>query len=364
MAPFADLDTTWFALIGLLWAGYFLLEGFDFGVAIVTPLVAADETDRRICLNSIGPVWDGNEVWLLTAGGATFAAFPLWYARLFSGFYLALFLVLLALIARGVSFEFRGKLDSARWRRTWDWANFLGSLVPAIVWGAAFTDLVHGVPLAPGGRYFGGLTGLLHPVAIVGGLASLALFAFHGSVFLSLKTSGELRARARRVAFAIGLAATVLVGATVAWVAAAGRPAAQGSISGAFPLGLAVVATAAIAAACALVRRGREGWAFTSTGLSVLLAMGAVFARMFPEVMPASNRAVNGITIGLAASQHNTLVVMTIVAAIFVPFVLAYTAWTYWVFRQRLTRPAATGTTAAANGPPPAKAIAPAPGNA
>ncbi len=133
MAPFADLNTTWFALIGLLWAGYFFLEGFDFGVAIVTPLVAADETDRRICLNSIGPVWDGNEVWLLTAGGATFAAFPLWYARLFSGFYLALFLVLLALIARGVSFEFRGKLDSPRWRRTWDWANFAGSLVPAIV---------------------------------------------------------------------------------------------------------------------------------------------------------------------------------------------------------------------------------------
>ena len=214
MAPFADLNTTWFALIGLLWAGYFFLEGFDFGVAIVTPLVAADETDRRICLNSIGPVWDGNEVWLLTAGGATFAAFPLWYARLFSGFYLALFLVLLALIARGVSFEFRGKLDSPGWRRTWDYANFVGSLVPAIVWGAAFTDLVHGVPLADG-RYSGGLIGLLHPVALAGGLASLALFAFHGSVFLSLKTSGELRARARRVAFGFGVAATVLVGATV-----------------------------------------------------------------------------------------------------------------------------------------------------
>ena len=193
MPRFADLNTTWFALIGLLWAGYFFLEGFDFGVAIVTPLVAADETDRRICLNSVGPVWDGNEVWLLTAGGATFAAFPLWYARLFSGFYLALFLVLLALIARGVSFEFRGKFDSPRWRRTWDWANFAGSLVPAIVWGAAFTDLVHGVPLAPDGRYYGGLIGLLHPVALAGGLASLALFAFHGSVFLSLKTSGDLR---------------------------------------------------------------------------------------------------------------------------------------------------------------------------
>ncbi len=364
MPRFADLNTTWFALIGLLWAGYFFLEGFDFGVAIVTPLVAADETDRRICLNSVGPVWDGNEVWLLTAGGATFAAFPLWYARLFSGFYLALFLVLLALIARGVSFEFRGKFDSPRWRRTWDWANFAGSLVPAIVWGAAFTDLVHGVPLAPDGRYYGGLIGLLHPVALAGGLASLALFAFHGSVFLSLKTSGDLRARARRAAFTWGIAATVLVGTTVAWVALAGRPATPGGISGTLPLVLGVLASVAVAAACVVVRSGRDGWAFVSTGLAILLAMAAVFARMFPEVLPASNRAANGITIGAAASQHNTLVVMTIVAAIFVPFVLAYTAWTYWVFRQRLTRPPAAGTSAGANAAAPAKGIAPAPGSA
>jgi cytochrome d ubiquinol oxidase subunit II len=364
MAPFADLNTTWFALIGLLWAGYFFLEGFDFGVAIVAPLVAADETDRRICLNSIGPVWDGNEVWLLTAGGATFAAFPLWYARLFSGFYLALFLVLLALIARGVSFEFRGKLDSPGWQKTWDWANFAGSLVPAIVWGVAFTDLVHGVPLAPDGRYYGGLIGLLHPVALAGGLASLTLFAFHGSLFLSLKTSGALEARARRAAFAFGVAATVLVGATVAWVALAGRPATPGSISGILPLLLGALATAAVAAACVIVRRDRAGWAFTSTGLAILLAMGAVFARMFPEVLPASNRAVDGLTIAASASQHNTLVVMTIVSAVFVPFVLAYTAWTYWVFRQRLTRPPDVGTGAASNAPAPANGVAPAPGSA
>ncbi len=198
--PFANLDTTWFALIGLLWAGYFFLEGFDFGVAVVTPFVISDETDRRMCLNTVGPVWDGNEVWLLVAGGAMFAAFPLWYARLFSGFYLALFLVLVALIVRGVSFEFRGKGDRPGWRKTWDVANFVGSLVPAVVWGVAFTDLVHGLPLAADGRYNGGLIGLLHPIALVGGLASLSLFALHGSVFLALKTTGDLAHRARRAA--------------------------------------------------------------------------------------------------------------------------------------------------------------------
>jgi cytochrome d ubiquinol oxidase subunit II len=348
MAPFADLDTTWFALIGLLWTGYFFLEGFDFGVAIVAPFVSSDETDRRLCLESIGPVWDGNEVWLLTAGGATFAAFPLWYARLFSGFYIALFLVLLALIFRGVSFEFRTQRSSPAWRRGWDVANFAGSLIPAIVWGAAFTDLVHGVPLAAGGRYFGGLLGLLHPIALAGGLASLALFCLHGAVFLSLKTTGELAARARRAAVATGMAATALVGATVAWVAVAGRPSVKGAVNGALPLALGVAAVIAVATATVLVARGRDGMSFLATGTAILVAMGAVFARMFPEVLPASNRAVDAITIGGASSQHNTLVVMTVVAAIFTPFVLVYQSWTYWVFRRRLTRPPAAAAGAGA----------------
>jgi cytochrome d ubiquinol oxidase subunit II len=353
MAPFADLNTTWFALIGLLWAGYLFLEGFDFGVSVITPFVARDETDQRMCLNSIGPVWDGNEVWLLTAGGATFAAFPLWYARLFSGFYLALFLILLALIVRGVSFEFRGKHSSPAWRKTWDWANFAGSLIPAIVWGAAFTNLVHGVPLSSNGTYFGGLIGLLHPIALAGGLASLTLFALHGAIFLSLKTTGELAARARRSAGQVGVAATVLLAATVVWVAAAGRPAVTGSVTGALPLVLAILAVVAVAAATVLVVGGREGLAFVATGSAILVVMGAVFSRMFPAVLPASNRAANAITIGAAASQHNTLVVMTIVAAIFTPFVLAYQGWTYWVFRQRLSRPPAKGTAPSAPSAPP-----------
>lgn len=335
---FAPLNTTWFALIGLLWAGYLFLEGFDFGVAVVRPFVSRDETDRRICLNAIGPVWDGNEVWLLTAGGATFAAFPLWYADLFSGFYLVLFLVLLALIVRGVSFEFRAKVDNPRWRLTWDVANFVGSLIPAIVWGAAFTDFVHGVPLSAKG-YTAGLLGAVHPIAIVGGLASLAIFSLHGAVFLSLKTPGELAARSRAAAKWCAGAAVLLFAAVVSWVAAAGRPPIAGQLPAWLPLLMALVALAALAAAAALVAAGRMGLAFAATGTAILLAMGAVFARMFPAVLPASNAAARGgLLIGAAASQHNTLSVMTIVAAIFAPVVLAYQGWTYWIFRKRLTR--------------------------
>jgi cytochrome d ubiquinol oxidase subunit II len=336
---FAPLNTTWFALIGLLWAGYLLLEGFDFGVAIISPFVSRDETDRRMCLNAIGPVWDGNEVWLLVAGGATFAAFPLWYADLFSGFYLVLFLILLALIVRGVSFEFRNKVDDPRWRRTWDVANFAGSLVPAIVWGAAFTDFAHGVPLSAKG-YTGGLLGAVHPIALVGGLASLAVFAVHGSLFLSLKTTGDLAARARSSARVSGVAAVVLLAAAVIWLAAAGRPPVPGQLPGGVALVIALAALAAIAGAVLLTTRDRQGQAFAATGAGIVLAIGAVFARMFPAVIPASNAAAKGgLLIGAAASQHNTLSVMTIVAAIFTPVVLAYQGWTYWVFRQRLSRP-------------------------
>jgi len=349
MNPFSDLNTTWFALIGLLWTGYFFLEGFDFGVAVVTPFVVRDETDRRMCLNAVGPVWDGNEVWLLVAGGAMFAAFPLWYARLFSGFYLALFLVLLALIFRGVSFEFRQHDDRQSWRRTWDTANFVGSLIPAVVWGVAFTDLVHGLPLSPGGHYLGGLPGLLHPIAIVGGLASLAVFVFHGSLFLSLKTSGDVARRARRAAAVVGVAAVGLLGGAVAWVAEAGRPAVAGSVSPVLPLVLGIGAVVALVTAIALVVAHRDGWAFAATGTAIIAAMGAVFARMFPDVLPASNRAANALTIAASASQHNTLIVMSIAAACFTPFVLAYQAWTYWVFRQRIIRPVATPGTAAAS---------------
>ncbi|MGE5131568.1 MAG: cytochrome d ubiquinol oxidase subunit II [Gemmatimonadota bacterium] len=353
--PAAVLNTTWFALIGLLWAGFFFLEGFDFGVAILTPFLIADETDRRLCLNAVGPVWDGNEVWLLVAGGATFAAFPVWYAHLFSGFYLALFLILLALIARGISFEYRDKRDSAGWRAIWDWANLLGSLIPAIVLGVAFTNLAHGVPLGPGGVYTGGLLGLLHPIAIMGGLASLALFCLHGALFLALKTSGGLARRARRSAGGLAVAAALLLAGTLAWLSADSRPFVPWSLPAGVPLGMAVLAVVAAAAAGVLAVMKREGAAFAATGLAILAAAGAVFSRMYPAVLPSSTVARNTLTIGAASAGHSTLVVMTWVAAIFTPIVLGYEAWSYWVFRQRLIRPPQRPPAA-----PPAPGLAPA----
>lgn len=340
-ATFSSLNTTWFALIGLLWAGYFFLEGFDFGVSALIPFLARDEVDRRLCLNAIGPTWDGNEVWLIVAGGATFAAFPLWYAKLFSGFYLALFLVLLALIARGVSFELRSKRPERTWRVAFDWANFLGSLVPAIVWGVAFTDLVRGLPLGPGGTYSGGLVGLLHPVALLGGAASLALFCLHGALFLALKTTGALALRARRAAAGLAAPAAVLLGGLLLALAE-GRPTVHGELPPAVPITGALVAVLAVAVAGLLAGRGREGWAFGLTGAATLLLTGAAFARMFPAVLP-STEAGHTLTIQSAAAGHETLVVMSVVAAIFTPFVLAYQAWSYWVFRARLVRPPTGG---------------------
>jgi cytochrome d ubiquinol oxidase subunit II len=207
MGSVESLNTVWFALIGLLWTGYFVLEGFDFGVGMLARFLGRDDIERRVAMNAIGPTWDGNEVWLLVAGGATFAAFPTWYASVFSGFYLALFLILAALIVRGVTFEFRSKRPSRRWRETWDWGLAVGSLIPAILWGVAFVDLLHGVSLDASGEVTGGFGGLLAPVALLGGLASLAVFLTHGATFLALKTTGDLSARARRAAMRFGVPA-------------------------------------------------------------------------------------------------------------------------------------------------------------
>jgi len=205
-----NLATFWFILIAILWAGYFVLEGFDFGVGILLPFLGRDDTERRVLVNTIGPVWDGNEVWLLTAGGATFAAFPLWYASLFSGFYLALLIILVALIVRGVCFEFRSKVDSPRWRGNWDRAIFAGSAVPALLWGVAFANIVRGVPLNAQHVYTGNLLTLLNWYGLLGGLVTLSLFTLHGAIFLGLRTTGELRRRARRAAVLAALAAIPL----------------------------------------------------------------------------------------------------------------------------------------------------------
>lgn len=323
-----QLTTVWFVLIAVLWTGYFVLEGFDFGVGVILPFLGRGDGERRALINTIGPFWDGNEVWLITAGGATFAAFPQWYASLFSGFYLALLLILVALILRGVSFEFRSKVPSARWRRNWDRAIFWGSGVSALLWGVAFANIVRGVPLNADHVYTGNLLTLLNPYGLLGGLATLSLFALHGAIFTALKTTGELRARARRMALRLAAAAV-----PVAAVFLAVSQFAYGRLATDITAALAAVALLGGVAAAA---RGREGWAFLGTGLTIALAVATLFGDLWPNVLPSSTAAAYSLTVHNAASSHYTLTVMTWVAVIFTPVVLAYQGWTYWVFRKRI----------------------------
>jgi cytochrome d ubiquinol oxidase subunit II len=327
-----ELTTVWFILIAVLWIGYFVLEGFDFGVGILLPVLGRDEKERRLMINTIGPVWDGNEVWLLVAGGATFAAFPEWYATLFSGFYLALFVILVALIARGVAFEYRGKRPGSPWKAWWDRAIFWGSAVPALLWGVAFANIVRGVPLAEldgNIEFVGTFFDLLSPYALLGGLVTLSLFTTHGAIFLALKTDGDIRTRARGVAERVGLVAAVLAVAFLAWTYVL-RP----------ELVFAVLAAAAavfLLGALAANRAGREGWAFLGTALTLGLAVAALFASLYPAVLPSSIDPAFDLTIDNASSTAYTLTIMTWVAVVMTPVVLAYQGWTYWVFRRRLT---------------------------
>ncbi|GAA3337111.1 cytochrome d ubiquinol oxidase subunit II [Amorphoplanes nipponensis] len=323
-----ELTTVWFALIAILWAGYFLLEGFDFGVGILLPVLGRDERERRLLINTIGPVWDGNEVWLLVAGGATFAAFPEWYATLFSGFFLPLLIILVALILRGVAFEYRGKVDDDRWRRRWDACIIGGSLVPALLWGVAFGNIVRGVALDADHEYVGGFFNLLNPYALLGGLTTLTLFTLHGAVFLALKTDGEVRERAGRLAATLGGPVIAIAGAFLLWTAIAHRDHGGWILS--------ALAAAALAGAVLAAYARREGWAFLATGATIVLATFALFVTLFPDVMPATVAA-NSLTVDNASSTPYTLKVMTWVAVIFTPVVLAYQGWTYWVFRKRLT---------------------------
>ncbi len=330
---YLNLPTLWFALIGVLWIGYLFLEGFDFGVGVLLPFLSRDDLDRRVIVNTIGPVWDGNEVWLLVAGGATFAAFPEWYATLFSGFYLALFLILAALIFRGVAFELRGKDSRPAWRAWWDRAIFWGSAVPALLWGVALSNVLRGVPIDANGEWAGSFLDLLNPYALLGGVTTLLLFTLHGGVFLTLRTDGELRDRARRAARWLAVPATTAVLGFLAWTFFNAREN-DGVVPGVVP----VTALLAVAAVEWLLRERLDGWAFVATGVSIVLLTATIFLNLYPRVMPSSLGAANDLTIWNASSSHYTLKVMTIVALIFTPVVLAYQAWTYWVFRRRVRR--------------------------
>ncbi|MGC4856527.1 cytochrome d ubiquinol oxidase subunit II [Micromonospora sp. DT4] len=323
-----DLTTIWFLLVAVLFTGYFILEGFDFGVGMLLPVLGRDDRERRVLINTIGPVWDGNEVWLITAGGAMFAAFPEWYATLFSGFYLPLLLILLALIARGVAFEYRHKRPEASWKRRWDAAIVAGSLLPAILWGVAFADILRGVPLDADHEYVGGLVDLLNPYALLGGATTLALFLTHGAVFLALKTTGDIRERAGALAVRLGVGAAVLAVGFLTWTLSIRSSAAA--------VVLAVGAALALLGALAAARVRREGWAFAGTAVTIGLAVATLFAALFPNVLPSTLDAAGTLTATNAASTPYTLKIMTWVAVIFTPVVLAYQGWTYWVFRKRI----------------------------
>ncbi|WP_292827965.1 cytochrome d ubiquinol oxidase subunit II [Microbacterium sp.] len=331
-----DLAYVWFFIVGVLFVGYFVLDGFDFGVGMSLPFLGKDEISRRQIINTIGPVWDLNETWVIVAGACLFAAFPEWYATLFSGFYLALLLILLALILRGVSFEYRHQRDSLRWKKGFDTMIVIGSAVPALLWGVAVANFVLGVPLDADHEFTGSLLTLLNPYGLLGGLTTLLLFFTHGVYFVALKTDGQVHDDARRLARRSGLLTVVVAAAFLIWTIfiAAGHGA---------PLMALVIACAALAAVTLIMSlvfnmRDREGWAFGFGAATVVFAVLTLWLALFPYVMPSTTDIANSLTIENASSTDYTLMIMTWAAVIFLPLVLAYQAWTYWVFRKRVTR--------------------------
>jgi cytochrome d ubiquinol oxidase subunit II len=334
-----ELSTVWFLLIAVLWTGYLLLEGFDFGVGMLLPVLGRRDTERRVLINTIGPVWDGNEVWLLTAGGATFAAFPEWYATMFSGFYIPLLLILLALIVRIVAFEWRGKIDDEVWRRLADRAIIVGSWVPAALWGVAFGNLVRGVHLGPDHQYVGTFFDLLNPFALLGGATTTLIFLTHGAVFLTLKTDGEIRERAAAFATRSSVVTLVVAGAFAVW--------AQLAYSVPWTWAATGVAALALVTLVVMTRARREGWAFIASAVAIVAAVVLIFGSLYPDVMPALD-GTSSLTVDNASSSDYTLTIMTWVAVVLTPVVLLYQGWTYWVFRKRITVdhiPAHTGLT-------------------
>jgi cytochrome d ubiquinol oxidase subunit II len=330
-----QLNEIWFLIVGFLFIGYFVLDGFDFGVGMSLPFLGKDDTDRRVLINTIGPVWDLNETWVIVAGASLFAAFPEWYASLFSGFYLPLLIILVALIVRGVAFEYRGKghtigANEERWKANFDWMIVIGSAVPALLWGVAFANIVQGVPLNQDHVYTGTIFTLLNPYGLLGGLVTLTLFWTHGLVFITLKTDGDIKERARKLAAKVGFATTLLAATFLVWTLVA-----HFSV-----LGFILSALAAVSLIAVLIANlfKREGISFTLLVVTIITAVGSLFAALFPNVFPSSIDPAFSLTIENASSSQYTLTVMTWVAVFMIPLVLAYQTWTYWVFRKRVSR--------------------------
>lgn len=330
-----SLETFWFILIAVLWSGYLVLEGFDFGVGMLLAMISRGDTkaetndNRRLMLTTIGPFWDGNEVWLVSAAGATFAAFPAWYGAMFSGFYLAMLILLVSLILRNVGLEYRYKRDSDRWRAGWDTTIVAGSVLPPLLVGIALTNLIHGVPLNRSGNFTGTFWTLLNPMSLLGGVTFVALSLVHGAFFLALKTAGPIRDRARAMALRVAPVAAVLVIALLVWV--------NVHTGTAWSWAASVVAVVAFVAAFGADRAGRDGFAFAGTFLTIGMTAATYFLASYPNVMPSTTNPAYNLTVHTAASSHLTLQIMTGAAAVFTPIALLYTAWNYWVFRKRIS---------------------------
>ena len=327
-----SLDVTWFVVVGVFWTGFFILEGFDFGVGALHRFVGRSDTERRVAINAIGPVWDGNEVWLIVAGAATFAAFPSWYATWFSAGYLALLLVLVALIIRGVSFEWRGKVNAHAWRGTWSATLTVGSILVPLLLGVALGDLLAGLPIDSSEEFTGTFWDLLTPYGLWTGLTLLALCLLHGATFLSLKTGAPVRERAWAISAKLSWLSFVLVVVFAVWTVALGD-------GGVWRVFAALVPVVGILGAVVVLRSGREGFSFVATAVAIGGTMIALFAGLYPNVMVSSTNAANNLTVASASSGDYSLKVMTIVAVIFVPLVLLYQAWSYHVFRARVSVP-------------------------
>jgi cytochrome d ubiquinol oxidase subunit II len=327
------LQTLWFILIAVLWIGFFFLEGFDFGVGMLLPFLGKKDEERRAFINTIGSVWDGNEVWLLTAGGATFAAFPHWYATMFSGFYLALFLLLVGLILRGISFEYRSKDANPAWRNRFDWMIAIGSFLSALLLGAAFANLARGVPINENMMFTGNLFTLLNPYGLLGGLTTVAIFLLHGANFLGLKLEGELRRRVNAFAKKLWVVTSVLYIALGIFTYAAGFWA-RGIVN---PGIVPITAVVVLLVAGYFINQKMEGWAFIMVALNIVLTQVTFFSMTFPNVMLSTTNPAYSLTIYNASSSQYTLTVMSVIALIFEPIVLAYQGWTYYMFRKRIT---------------------------
>ncbi len=331
-----DLATLWFFIVAFFFVGYFVLDGFDFGVGMSLPFLGKDDVSRRQVINTIGPVWDLNETWVIVAGACLFAAFPEWYATLFSGFYLALLLILLALIARGVSFEYRHQREGLKWKKAFDTMIIVGSAVPALLWGVAVANIVQGVPLDADHEFIGSFLTLLNPYGLLGGLTTLLLFFTHGVYFVALKTDGQVRTDARKLARTSGLLTIVVAAAFLGWTVVN----AIGAQAPALPLVIvcAVLAAVLLIASVLANATDREGWAFGFGAGTVAFAVLTLWLALFPNVMPSTTDPAGTLTIENASSTDYTLTIMTWAAVVFLPLVLLYQGWTYWIFRKRVMR--------------------------